>query len=82
MDMEKAVTYTPVEFVNLWHGYLWRKQEKENMLASLVTVWIANSAGKSYKKQITVRDIFGDGRFSKKWNKDDDEILAEIERGR
>lgn len=52
------------------------------MIASLVTVWIANSAGKTYKKQITLKDVFCDGRFRRKWNEDDDAILAEIERGR
>lgn len=51
------------------------------MIASLVTVWIANSAGKTYKKQITLKDVFCDGRFRRKWNEDDDAILAEIERG-
>lgn len=80
MTPEEAGKYTPHELVSLWHGYLWRKQERENMLASLVTVWIANSAGKSYKKRITVKDVFADGRFQKKWTAADDAIVAEMER--
>lgn len=77
---ERAGRYTPYEIINLWHGYIWRRQQTENMLASLVTVWIANSAGKTYKKKIEVKDIFADGRFRKKWTAADDAIKAELER--
>lgn len=79
---EEAGALTPQEVINLWHGYIWRRREKENRLASLVTVWIANSAGKTFKKKLTVKDIFADGRFRKKWSSADDAILAELEKGR
>ena len=50
------------------------------MLASLVTVWIANFAGKVSKKRLSVKDIFADGRFKKsvKLSDDDNEIIAEL----
>lgn len=50
------------------------------MLASLVTVWIANYAGKMSKKRISVKDIFADGRFKKstKLTEEDNEIIAEL----
>ena len=66
--------------MELWRGYIWRKQQQENMLASLVTVWIANFAGKVSKKRIGVKDIFADGRFKKsvKLSEDDNEIIAEL----
>ncbi|MDO4920926.1 MAG: hypothetical protein Q4E64_03745 [Phascolarctobacterium sp.] len=64
----------------MWHGYIWRRQQAENILASLVTVWIANSAGKTYKNKIGVKDIFTDGRFRKKWTAEDDAIKAELNR--
>ena len=50
------------------------------MLASLVTVWIANFAGKVSKKRLSVEDVFEDGRFKKsvKLSEDDKEIIAEL----
>lgn len=63
MTLKEAGELTPYELINLWHGYIWRRQQQENMLASLVTTWIANSAGKSYKKKVTVADVLPDGRF-------------------
>lgn len=53
------------------------------MLASLVTVWIANYAGKSSKKKITLKDVFNDGRFKKRISAEEeraiiDEIWREV----
>lgn len=71
---------TPHEFVNMWHGYVWRRQQNENMIASLVTTWIANYAGKSSKKRITIKDIFNDGRFDKdkSWTEEDQAMFDEL----
>ena len=66
------------EFVNLWHGCIWRKQQQENLIAGLVTVWIANTAGKSLKKNISMEQIFKDGRFKKALTDDDRAIIAEL----
>ena len=73
---------TPRELLNMWHGYIWRRQQNENMLASLVTTWIANYAGKSSKGKVTVKDIFSDGRFNKttELTDDDREIIEELYR--
>lgn len=63
----------------MYHGYLWRRQQQENLLASLVTTWIANYAGKSSKKKITLKDIFNDGRFRKRISAEEEaEIIKEI----
>ena len=80
MTSAEAGNLTPHELVELWRGYIWRKQQQENMLASLVTVWIANFAGKVSKKRLSVKDIFSDGRFKKsvKLSDDDNEIIAEL----
>lgn len=64
----------------MYHGYLWRRQQDENMLASLVTTWIANYAGKSSRKCVTVKDIFNDGRFDRgrSWTDEDQAIFDEL----
>lgn len=64
----------------MYHGYLWRRQQDENMLASLVTTWIANYAGKSSRKRVTVKDIFNDGRFNKvkAWTDEDQAMFDEL----
>ena len=61
LNNEQLSRLTLKEFVNLWHGYIWRKQQQENMLAALVTVWIANTAGKSLSKNLSIENIFKDG---------------------
>jgi hypothetical protein len=66
------------EFVNLWQGYIWRKQQQENTIAGLVTVWIANTAGKSLKKNISIEQVFKDGRFKKALTDDDKAMIAEL----
>ena len=50
------------------------------MIASLVTTWIANYAGKSSKKRITIKDIFSDGRFDKdkSWTEDDQAMFDRL----
>ena len=72
---------TPHEILEKWRGYLWRRQQQENMVASLVTVWIANTAGKVLKKPLGIKDIFKDGRFTKPWTAEDMEILEELNKG-
>lgn len=42
------------------------------MLAALVTVYIANYAGKSSKKTLKLKDIFSDGRIT-----DDDRVFLD-----
>jgi hypothetical protein len=82
MKPSEAGALTPHELSEMWHGYVWRRQQNENMLASLVTVWIANYAGKTSKKRITVKDIFNDGRFKKstELTDEDREIIEELYR--
>lgn len=55
----------------MYDGYLERRKEKENLLAQFVTVWIANTAGKSLKKELTLKTIFNDGRFDKDFDPDE-----------
>ena len=66
------------EFVNMWHAHIWRKQQQENMIAALVTVWIANTAGKSLKKNIGIESIFKDGRFTRALSDDDRALIDEL----
>lgn len=66
------------EIVNMAHGYTVRHKAKENMLAQLVTLWIANTAGKVLKKELTMSQLFKDGRFSSDITQDEiKEILQE-----
>lgn len=71
---------TPSDVLNMWDGYRWRRQQQENMIAALITVYIANYAGKSSKKQLRLKDIFSDGRFGggKRLTDDDKAIIAEL----
>lgn len=64
----------------MWHGYIWRRQQNENMIASLVTTWIANYAGRSSKKRVTIKDIFNDGRFDKvkSWTEEDQAMFDRL----
>lgn len=48
------------------------------MLAALVTVYIANYAGKSSKKTLKLKDIFNDGRFDERITDDDRAFLDEL----
>ena len=48
------------------------------MLAALVTVYIANYAGKSSKKTLKLKDIFSDGRFDGRITDDDRAFLDEL----
>lgn len=66
------------EIVNMAHGYEVRRRAKENMIAQLVTLWIANTAGKVLKKELTMSQIFKDGRFASDISTDEiQEILQE-----
>lgn len=65
LTAHEYVKLTPYELINLYAGYIWRNRQAENMIASLVTVWIANTAGKTLKRPMTVAKIFKDGRFKK-----------------
>lgn len=78
LNAEQFALLTPYEFINMYDGYRWRKLQTENMLASLVTVWIANMAGKSLKRPLTMQKIFRDGRFSRPLTDEDCEILDDI----
>lgn len=69
---------TPYELIELWRGYLWRREEMETTIASLVTVWIANTAGKALKKRVTVKDIIGSKRRKTTLNDNDRAIIKEL----
>ena len=66
--------------IELRNGYIWRQQQKENTLAALVTLPIANYAGKVSKENLTLKDIFNDGRFDRRveFTADDEAIIEEI----
>ena len=66
------------EFINMWHAYIWKSRQRENTIAGLVTVWIANTAGKSLKKPLKVENIFKDGRFKSRLTDADREMIAEL----
>lgn len=51
------------------------------MLAALVTVYIANYAGKSSKKTLKLKDIFSDGRFDSRITEGDRALLKEMYEG-
>ena len=69
---------TPYELIELWHGYLWRREEMETTLASLVTVWIANTAGKTLKKRVKLEDIIGSKRRKIELNDNDRALIQEL----
>lgn len=69
---------TPYELMVLWHGYLWRREELETTIASLVTVWIANCSGKTLKKRVTVKDVIGTKKRKLKLTESDKEIIKEL----
>lgn len=69
---------TPYELIELWRGYLWRREEAETTLASLVTVWIANTAGKALKKRVKVEDIIGSKRKKIELTDKDREMIKEL----
>ena len=69
---------TPYELIELWRGYLWRREEVETTLASLVTVWIANTAGKALKKRVKVEDIIGSKRKKIELTDKDREMIKEL----
>lgn len=75
---EECAYMTPTDVINIWNGYRWRRQQQENMLAALVTVYIANYAGKSSKKTLKLQDIFSDGRFDGRITDDDRAFLDEL----
>lgn len=64
LSLEQIGNMTPYELINRYHGYLWRQERKEEMIAQFVTLWIANTAGKTIKKTLSLKDIFKDGRFN------------------
>ena len=67
---------TIFDAVNLIDAYVYRMHQRQNMLAEFITLPIWNSAGKMAKKNITIRDIFNDGRFDALDKADEDEIAA------
>jgi hypothetical protein len=69
---------TPHELIELWRGYLWRREEMETTLASLVTVWIANTAGKALKKRVKLEDIIGSKRRKIELNDNDRALIQEL----
>ena len=66
------------EFVNTWHAHIYRTQQRENMIAGLVTVWIANMAGKALNKPMELNNIFKDGRFKLRLTDEDKAVFYEI----
>ena len=78
MTPEEAGKYTPIEILDLFNGYLWRRQQYENTIGALVSCYIANFAGKTTKRNVTIKDIFKDGRFKPKKQRDDREIIKEL----
>lgn len=66
------------EFVNTWHAYIYRMQQQENMIAGLVTIWIANMAGKALKKPMQIGSIFKDGRFRQRLTEADKALFEEL----
>jgi hypothetical protein len=77
LTLEAFGRLTPYEAINLYHGWLWRGERQEETLAGLVTLWIANMAGKANKKPLKMKDIFRDGRFRGKETLD--EFLQDFE---
>lgn len=69
---------TVKEYVNMWHAYVWTRRQHENTLAGLVTIWVANSARARGQKQITLEDIFTDGRFDKFLTDRDMKLFKEL----
>ena len=69
---------TPYELIELWRGYLWRREEAETTLASLVTVWIANTAGKTLRKRVKVEDVIGSKRKKIELTDKDREMIKEL----
>lgn len=63
LDATRIYRLTPYELLNMYEGYRVRQRQQENMLAQLVTLWIANTAGKTMKRELTLNQIFKDGRF-------------------
>ena len=61
-------------------GYKWRKMQTENTLAQFVTLWIANTAGKSFKQRLTLDKLFRDGRFTSRATQEEiDEIRRDLD---
>lgn len=69
---------TPHELIELWRGYLWRREKDEETLAGLVTVWIANTAGKTLKRRVKLEDIIGSKRRKIELNDNDRAIIREL----
>ena len=69
---------TPHELIELWRGYLWRREKDEETLAGLVTVWIANTAGKTLKRRVKLEDIIGSKRRKIELNDNDRAIIEEL----
>ena len=83
LNCQQIGDLTPYEVVNMYHGNRVRHREFENTIASLVTIWIANTAGKSLKKELTLKNLFRDGRFGKNYSREEiDDILEELDNGR
>ena len=66
------------EFINMWHAYIWKQQQTENMIASLVTIWIANSVPRKNNKAIKLDEIITDGRFDKILTDSDREVYEDL----
>lgn len=80
LNSEQIGNMSIYEIINMYHGYIVRKRNSENMLAQFVTLWIANTAGKSLQKELTLKKLFKDGRFDKIFDEDETrEILQGLE---
>lgn len=56
---------TIFDAVNLIDGYVFKYRQMQNLLAEFVTLPVVNTAGKIVKKNLTLKDLFPDGRFSR-----------------
>ena len=55
---------TIYDAVNLIDGYVFKYRQMQNLLAEFVTLPVVNTAGKIVKKNLTLKDLFPDGRFN------------------
>ena len=55
---------TIYDAVNLIDGYVFKYRQMQNLLAEFVTLPVVNTAGKIVKKNLTLNDLFPDGRFN------------------
>ena len=65
---------TIYDAVNLIDGYVFKYRQMQNLLAEFVTLPVVNTAGKIVKKNLTMKDLFPDGRFNGAGNMSKSEV--------